>query len=135
MTHDAFDLLGPARLQRRLIDDPAGVGMQLSTGVEHGMIVYEMRMPLNASETAPHAVGARPGARISLGLETPEPPRVRTRRRLDDPMNSNPWIYDPWGYGNYFRPPPPPGGGDRAREPEPVEPMDLVWATIQLAEN
>jgi len=133
MTHDAFDLLGPARLQRRLIEDPEAAGMQLATGVEHGMIAYELRIPLRDSAATPYAIGAGPGARLGLGLETPERPRIRERRRLADPMNTNPWIYDPWGYGNYFRPPPPPGGGDRAREPEPIKPMDLIWTTIQLA--
>jgi hypothetical protein len=133
MKHDAFDLLGPARLQRRLIDDPESAGIQVATGVEHGMIAYELRIPLRESDTTPYAIGVAPGTRISIGLETPEPPRVRDRRRLADPMNTNPWIYDPWGYGNYFRPPPPPGGGDRAREPEPVKPMKLLWTTVQLA--
>ena len=50
-------------------------------------------------------------------------------------MNTNPWIYDPWGYGNYFRPPPPPGGGDRARREEPVKPMKLLWTNVRLADT
>lgn len=132
-THEAFDLLGPARLQRRLVDDPAGVGMRLATGVEHGMIAYELRVPLQPSPGTPHAIGATPGSTIAIGLETPEPPRVRAGRDRE-PLGPNPWIYDPWGYGNYFRPPPPPGGGDRARREEPVKPLRLTWTTVQLAD-
>lgn len=135
VTHASFDLLGPARLQRRLIDDPESVGMRLATGVEHGMIAYEIQLPLRQGPGAPHAVGAAPGATIALGLETPEPPTVRERRRLEDPMNTNPWVHDPWGYGNYFRPPPPPGGDDRAPRVEPVKPMKLMWTMVQLASN
>lgn len=133
-TLEEFDLLGPARLQRRLIDDTAAVGIALASGVEDGTVVYALKVPLATSAATPHAVGVGPGATISIGLETPADPRPpRRRNELDRPMASNPWIYDPYGYGNYFRPPPPPGGS--ARPPKAVEfkPMKLVWATLRLA--
>lgn len=131
---EAFDLLGPARLQRRLIDDAGAVGIALASGVEDGTIVYELKVPLEKSDTTPHAVGARPGSTVSLGIETPADPRPArgTRNRLDDPTNTNPWL-DPWGYGGYFStPPPPPGGRPRTREDE-FKPMKLLWATVRLA--
>jgi hypothetical protein len=132
-TLEEFDLLGPARLQRRLIDNPADVGIALASGVEDGTIVYELKVPLEKTDATPHAIGVKPGATLSLGLETPaDPQRTRSSRRLDDPTNTNPWL-DPWGYGGYFStPPPPPGGRPRARDDE-FRPMRLLWATVRLA--
>ncbi len=132
-TLEAFDLLGPARLQRRLIDNPTDVGIALASGVEDGTIVYELKVPLERTDATPHAVGVKPGATISIGLETPaDPRRAGDRRRLDDPTNTNPWL-DPWGYGGYFStPPPPPGGRPRTRDEE-FKPMKLLWATVRLA--
>jgi hypothetical protein len=129
---EAFDLLGPARLQRRLIDNAADIGITLASGVEDGTIVYELKVPLERSEATPHAVGVKAGAALALGIETPADPRpLGNRRRLADPMNTNPWL-DPWGYGGYFSTPPPPPGG-RPRAPEEFKPMRLLWATVRLA--
>jgi hypothetical protein len=130
---DQFDLLGPARLQRRLIDDPGGAGFRLASGVENDTIVYEMRIPLVRTDATPHALGAKPGASISLGIETPpDLQRGRARNRLDNPMSTSPWVQDPWGYGGYFTTPPPPPGG-RPRPPEELRPLRLVWTTVRLA--
>src|SRR5690606_14414176 len=79
-TLEEFDLLGPARLQRRLIDSAAEVGIALASGVEDGTVVYELKVPLGKSDAAPHSVGVTPGATISLGLETPADPRPPRRR-------------------------------------------------------
>jgi len=134
-TLESFDLLGPARLQRRLIDNAADVGVALASGVEDATIVYELKIPMTRTEATPHAVGATPGATISLGIETPADPRPpRTRNRLADPMNTNPWVQDPWGYGGYFtQPPPPPGGYPRTPREVEFKPMRLVWTTVRLA--
>jgi hypothetical protein len=130
---EEFDLLGPARLQRRLIDDPASVGMALASGVEDGMVVYELQVPLETTGSTPHAVGTKPGGTLALGLETPASPRpARSRNRLDNPMTTNPWVQDPWGYGGYFTQPPPPPGG-RPRPPREFKPMKLMWTTVTLA--
>lgn len=131
---EEFDLLGPARLQRRLIDSASAVGIRLASGVEEETIVYEMRVPLTKTDATPHAVGVTPGATIALGLETPADPRPpRTRNRLDDPGNTNPWL-DPYGYGGYFTtPPPPPGGYARAPKEAEFKPMRLLWTSVRLA--
>lgn len=130
---DEFDLLGPARLQRRLIDNPADVGMAAASGVTDGMVVYELRVPLERAGTAPHAIGAKPGTTIAVGLETPTDPRpARQRNALVNPMNTNPWVNNP--YGGYFtQPPPPPGGTPREPRDEVVRPMKLLWAQVRLA--
>jgi hypothetical protein len=139
-TLDQFDLLGPARLQRRLIDNPADVGVALAVGVEDGTIVYELQIPLGKTDGTPHAVGAKPGATIALGLETPADPQSAGRRnRLDDPMNTNPWVndpygrYGPYGYGRYFPPPPPEPGGSRRPKDVEIKPLKLMWTDLRLA--
>jgi hypothetical protein len=127
----AFDLLGPARNQRRLIDHAADAGVMLASGVERGTIAYELKIPLTRTGATPHAVGAAPGATIGVGLETPSDPRAVRGNTLDDPMNTNPWIFDP--YGGYFTPPPEPGGGSGPSKPAEIKPMKLVWSTVRLA--
>jgi hypothetical protein len=138
---DRFDLLGPAKLQRRLIDNPADVGVALAVGVEDGTIVYELRIPLAKTDGTPHAVDGKPGGMIMLGLESPADPRSASRRnRLEDPMNTNPWVNDPYGrtgpygYGGYFNPPPPPEpGGSRPPKEVVIKPLKLMWADLRLA--
>jgi hypothetical protein len=130
---EAFDLLGPVRNQRRLIEDASAVNIALASGVEDGTIVYEIALPLEKTAATPHAVGAKPGTTLSLGIETPTDPRgPRQRSRLDNPMNTNPWVNDP--YGGYFSPPPPPGGG-APRPPKEVEikPLKVIWTLVRLA--
>jgi hypothetical protein len=130
---DAFDLLGPGRNQRRLIDDPAAARVALASGVEDGTIVYELRLPLEKTSATPFAVGAKPGATVSLGFETPADPKAPRRSSgLDDPFNTNPWINDPY-YDFFFRPPPPPGGSPRAPKEVEIKPMKVVWAEVRLA--
>lgn len=131
---EEFDLLGPARLQRRLIDDASAIGITLAAGVEEETIVYELRIPLEKTDATPQAIGVKPGATIGIALETPADPKgPRTRNRLDDPTNTNAWL-DPWGYGGYFTtPPPPPGGYPRAPKEVEFRPMRLVWMSVRLA--
>ena len=130
---DRFDLLGPARLQRRLIDDAAAAGFALASGVEDDTVVYEMQIPLAKTDDRPYAVGTQPGSTVSVGLETPPALRQsRERRRLADPRNTKPWL-DPGGYGGYFTtPPPPPGGWPKA--PPELKPLKLLWTSVRLAD-
>lgn len=132
---DAFDLLGPARLQRRLIETPAAMGFEMASGVDGDLMVYELKVPLTAGPATPHAVGAGTGATVALGIETPADPRApRNRNRLDNPTSTLPWVHDPWGYGGYFtQPPPPPGGWAREPKDEQFKPLKLMWMNVRLA--
>lgn len=130
-TLDAFDVLGPAKNQRRLVDNPAAAGVALASGVENGMMVYELKLPLDRGSATPYAIGAKPGATVAVGIETPADPNApRSRNRLDDPGNTNPWVVNP--YGGYFNPPPPPGGGTRPKEVV-IKPIKLIWTSVRLA--
>jgi hypothetical protein len=132
-TLEEFDLLGPGRNQRRLVDRPADAGIALALGVEDGTIVYELAVPLASSTATPHAIAAAPGKTIALGLETPAEPR--TPRRSDglrNPMNTNPWVNDP--YGGYFNPPPPTNSGSsRPAKAVEIKPMKVIWVQVELA--
>jgi hypothetical protein len=132
---DRFDLLGPARLQRRLIDDPSAIGYEMASGVDGDLMVYELKIPLASSAGSPHAAGAAVGTAIGVGVETPADPRPpRQRNRLANPTSTAPWVQDPWGYGGYFtQPPPPPGGWPREPKEEEFKPLKLQWISVRLA--
>jgi hypothetical protein len=127
---ESFDLLGPGKSQRRLIEQTDAIGIGLASGMADRAVAYELKLPLAKSETTPYAVGARPGATILVGLETPAEPKVRRRNRLDNPMSTDPYVIDP--YGGYFRPPPT-NSGSKPRKADKVEPMKLVWVQVHLA--
>jgi hypothetical protein len=129
-TLDAFDLLGPEKNRRRLIDQPAEVGITVASGVEDESVVYELKLPLEKSGTTPFAVGARPATTIAMGLETPADPKPPRGR--DEPMPINPWLIDPY-YGGFFNPPPPTNSADRAPKPAVLKPMKLTWVSVKLA--
>ena len=129
---DAFDLLGPEKNRRRLIDHPGEVGIALASGVEDGAVVYELNLPLEKTAANPYAVGARPGVTIVLGLETPADPK--SPRSRDEPMPINPWLSDPY-YGGYFNPPPPTFSADKASKPTVLKPMKLMWVSVKLASD
>ena len=132
-TFDEFDLLGPAKNQRRLIDRPGDVGIALASGVENQSVVYELKLPLGKTDATPYAVGAAPAATMAIGLETPADPKPpRHRAGLDDPMMANPWAIDPY-YGGYFNPPPPTNSADKDSKPKVIKPMKLMWISVRLA--
>lgn len=129
-----FDLLGPARQQRRLIDNPGELGLAAASGVEDGTIVYEVKLPFEQTGSTPHAVNAKAGATIAVGLETPKDPKPpRQSNRLDNPMNTNPWVVNP--YGGYFDPPPPPGGYPTPPREVVIKPMELLWVIVRTASS
>jgi hypothetical protein len=70
-TLDQFDWLGPGKAQRKLVDLTPALGVAIASGVEEGVLVYEISLPLATSAEHPYAVGAAPGSTIALGFETP----------------------------------------------------------------
>jgi hypothetical protein len=127
---DAFDLLGPGKSQRRLVEQTDAIGIGLASGMEDRAVVYELKLPLTKSDATPYAVDARPGAAILVGLETPAEPKVRRRSQLDNPMSTDPYVIDP--YGGYFRPLPT-NSGSKPRKEERIKPMKLAWVQVHLA--
>ncbi len=99
---DTFLLLGPGRDERQEL--PAGneLGIRLRARLFEGEFVYELALPLERTASRPYAVGAGPGARITLVLETPEPDLEEMRKGIGGP---------PGGMGRGKRGGMMPGGG------------------------
>lgn len=128
---DQFDVMGPGRNARRLIDLDPSLGVEVAAGLDQGAIVYEVRLPLQKSSAHPYAAGAGPGATIAVGLETPELPRIRDGRDRENRGGSgfNGGIGGMQGSGGGM----PPGGNSRRENDDPPKPFKLVWMTTKLA--
>jgi hypothetical protein len=64
---------GAAPDDRRIMSVADATGISASAAQVDDAFVYEMRIPLAKSPEHPYAIGAAPGDRIELLLETPEP--------------------------------------------------------------
>jgi hypothetical protein len=67
-----LEVLGPNKddAHNYVLDFAPGVSVKLVQA--EGSITYELKVPLAKSADVPYAVGAKPGATIGLGLETPK---------------------------------------------------------------
>ncbi len=65
------ELLGPEKDDARTVMLDASQSIQAKIGYAEGLMVYELAIPLTTSPEAP-GLGARPGAIVGVGLETPE---------------------------------------------------------------
>jgi hypothetical protein len=119
-----FDLLGPNKNQRRLVDITPALDITLATGTDDMMTSYEMRVPLAAAGGRIYAVNSRPGAVVGLGIATPDRPRERRSTMVGSGgrIGGNPY------YGGAG------GGGfaDFAEPDERIKPLN-VWTTVKLA--
>jgi len=122
-TLDHFDLLGPGKSQRRLVDLTPAMGIQLASAVQENTLMYELKIPLAKTTERTYAAGTGPGRTIGLGIATPEAPKDRNGRR--EPLVG--------GTGTIGGNPYHGGGFAPFRErPENVKPLD-VWTTVKLA--
>ena len=122
-----FDLLGPNKNQRRLIDITPESGLELATGTDDAAILYELKVPLASTGDRRFAVNTKPGATIALGLATPSSPRDRERRGRLVGSGGGYIGGNPYG-GGY-------NGGQFADFPEPDDrPKPIsIWTTLTLA--
>ena len=119
---DRFDVLGPGKNQRRLVDLSPDLGIELASSHSENEIAYELKIPLQKTSSHPYAVGAAAGRTIGLGIATPESPAGRAQRpRLvgDSGMIGG----DPW-YG---------GGFAKYREDDGRRKPLEIWTTLTLA--
>ena len=78
-----FEIIGPTKDDRQRAQAGPDEPVQAALGDDSGVMVIEMRVPLEPSEGHPLAVGAAPGATIALGLATERPkPGARGQVRL-----------------------------------------------------
>lgn len=76
-----IEVVGPGRDERRRLELAFArtAGLDAASRMAEGVLVYEIRVPLAASEGQPYAVRSTPGAAIGLGIETNEMPRFGGR--------------------------------------------------------
>jgi len=77
-----LEILGPGKdEQKRMpVEDAKGINIVLKPS--SGILVYEIKVPLFASEQHPYAAGARAGSSIGLGLEIPRMDMSAMRERM-----------------------------------------------------
>jgi len=76
-----LEVIGPGKGDRRRLELAFAktVGLDVATRMGEGVLVYEIRVPLPASEGQPYAVRSTPGGTIGLGVETSAMPRAAGR--------------------------------------------------------
>lgn len=76
-----IEVIGPAKEDRRRLELAFArtAGLDAAARMAEGVLVYEIRVPLAASEGEPYAVRSTPGATFGLGIETNEMPRFGGR--------------------------------------------------------
>jgi len=131
---DQFDLLGPGKNQRRLVDITPELGIEVANGLVGDAVVYEVKVPLQKTPARPYAVGVQPGESIGIGLATPETPRRAQRRKELVGSTGQIGGYQPYMPG-YL--PVIPGMGGRnfagyADRDERAKPLS-VWTTLRFA--
>ncbi len=72
-----IEVIGPGKDDRRRLELAFAktVGLDVAARMVEGVLVYELRVPLTASEGQPCAVRSAPGGTIGLGIETGQLPR------------------------------------------------------------
>ena len=76
------DVLGPKKEDVKAVTLGESQPIRARIGYSEGMLVYELAIPLTPSPQTPDAVGAKPGAIVGIGIETPE--RSTGSRGADD---------------------------------------------------
>jgi hypothetical protein len=63
---------GPSKDDRRRLEIGYArtIGFDVAARVAEGVLVYELRIPLPASESQPYTLHSAPGASIGVGIET-----------------------------------------------------------------
>ena len=125
-----LELLGPGKDDRRSLMLEHAPGIEVRIGRIEGSVVYELKVPLQIEDGHPYAIGARPGATIGVGLETPEVEKLEGAGGSGmSGMGGRP----PGGGGGMGGGPP--RGGGRPGGPEGFKPPSPIkaWATVRLA--
>jgi hypothetical protein len=67
---DSMMILGPGEDDRHIIGIHNEYGISASITHEGGPMIYDLTIPLTASDATPYAIGIKPGGLISLGIVT-----------------------------------------------------------------
>ena len=69
---DRLEVYGPKKDDARSFVSTMAPGIAVKIGLVEGFLVYELKIPIQASADLPYAIEAKPGALIGFGLETPK---------------------------------------------------------------
>jgi hypothetical protein len=98
-----FELLGPTREDSLVVERDPGQPVQVAIGDDSGVLVYQVRLPLQPSDDHPVAVGAAAGTPVTLVLDTKPPKRQAPPEGADPEGGGEPPQGDggrgPGGYG------------------------------------
>ncbi len=69
---DRLEVYGPRKGDGRSFVSTMAPGIAVKIGLVEGFLVYELKIPIQASSDLPYGIEAKPGALIGFGLETPK---------------------------------------------------------------
>jgi len=122
-----LEILGPGKDEVKKMPIEETKGIDISIEFSSGMLVYELKVPLNKSEQHPYAIGAEAGNSVGIGLETSKMERQEMMREMSGGRGGGgPTGGMRRGAGGRGMP-----GGRRPRMPQPLK----IWAVVQLASN
>lgn len=83
-----MEILGPGKdkIERIPVDEARGI--QVKTAVDSGRFVYEVKVPLVISESAPHAVGIQSKKQVAIGFEIEDYSSTGRRGRMGGRMGA-----------------------------------------------
>jgi hypothetical protein len=122
-----LEILGPGKDESTRMAVTEAVGINVGIRASSGMLVYEIRVPLQLTEEFPYAIGTQAGNAIGIRLETPKMNRQNRGRGMPGgmPGGGRGGMGGMPGGGGMR------GGGMRSRMPEPLK----IQAKIQLASS
>jgi hypothetical protein len=137
------ELLGPGKDDRRRLELSAESGIAAAMGMNEGMLLYELKVPLEHSTSQPYGVGVKADKALGLGLETPKVDRP-AEGRFGKPGGGDGGFGGrgggfggrggSGGRGGGFDGPGGGGGGMRGADAFQPQPLKL-WTTLTLAKS
>ncbi len=122
-----MEILGPGEDDQRRVQVATLEGIEAKANLSDDKLVYELKIPIVKSDLHPFAIGAEPGERIGVGIETPEIDRDKMKDRMEGGFHGG-GMPPGRGMGGGMR-----GGGMRGgsgfERPKPLK----VWTKVQLA--
>ncbi len=83
---EELEILGPGKDESQKMPVEKAEGIEVKIEIASGMIVYELKVPLQLSEEFPFAINAEPGDLIGVRLEVPKMDLGEMRRRMGGGM-------------------------------------------------
>ena len=114
-----LEILGPGKEKSVRMPVEKAKGIYVNVELSSGMLVYEIKVPLERSEEYPYAVGTKAGNLVGIGLETSKVKRPSKRSGMSGRSGAG----GRGGMGGMR------GGGMGPQMPKPLK----IWAVVQLA--